>query len=730
MKILISLLFSLLLVVSSLPVLADEGSGEITFSGKQTDELSPGSPRLVLKNGNSLMVLDRSGMIDPRSGSPYGLYENDTRFLSRWQLSVDGKEPTLLTAFTQRGFEGNFLYGILDEVMIERDIVLLDGMNERILIRSFVDRPLKFKLAVWSDCDFKDMFEVRGMKRIKFGERLGAQQEGEKDGGLSYKWSYRGADKQIYSTSIRAGQPQPVRHAAGRLEYDVSLSPRGSQTIELRVDTSNTPEKTKAALTYSKAREESDRALAAWEKTTPAFASDWVLLNDIIAQASSDLYLLQQKTPRGPCLAAGLPWYSTAFGRDQCVTALQTLPFMPGLTCNVLKVLSAYQGKVHDPVTEEEPGKIMHELRLGDMARSKEIAFRPYYGTVDATPLWLMLFCRYWQATGDLELARSLWPNVEAALAYLEKCTASTNGFLYYGGKDGAALANQAWKDSGDSIMHSDGKLATPPIAVCEVQGYLYDAYVGCAELAGKLGHNDTAAKLSQKATDLKTKFKGTFWLPSQRIIALAMDGTGKPCDVVASNAGHLLNTGILDDEMSEAVAERLMKDDMFSGWGIRTLSTKEVRYNPLSYHDGSVWPHDNAMIIEGLARRGKMDAACKAMESLIQSAKAAGDARLPELFCGFPRADYPAPVPYAVSCVPQAWAAGAVYQMLKSILGIKLVDNQIHIVNPKLPASINHLVIDGLHSGKGTATVEFKRDASTGVVSVNSSSSEIIIGK
>lgn len=724
-----SVLISSFLFSSQLPALAEEaGNSSLNWTEPPAGEaLSTGSPRLVLKNANSLLVLDPKGMIDPGPGSPFGLFENDTRFLSSWQLKVDGTAPTVIKAYTQQGYKGSFLYSIGDNVLIQREIVLLDGLSERIKISNFVDKPLNLKLSIALDCDFNDMFEVRGIKRkVAGGKHLGSSllSDGAKE--PVWKYAYRGLDGIELDTLISASKGAKFI-ASKKIEYDLALSPRSSQILEFRVDTSNTPESMQAKTSFVQAELSADKRYADWKSKTPEFKIDWTLLNDMIAQSSLDLYLLQQSTPKGPCLAAGLPFYACAFGRDQCITALQTLPFMPDLSRDILKLLAAYQGKSSNSFTEEEPGRIMHELRLGEMARCKEIAFIPYYGTVDATPLFLLLLSRYVEASGDLELAKSLWPNAQAALGYIERCTAETC-FLYYGGKGAVALSNQAWKDSGDSIMHKDGKLATAPIAVCEVQGYLYDAYEGMAKLARKLGNETEAKTLSQKALVLKQKFKDAYWMPDERFVALALDGTKSPCDVITSNPGHLLSTGILDDEMADAVASRLMKDDMYSGWGLRTLSNKELRYNPISYHDGSVWPHDNAMIVEGLAARGRMKEASIIMESLIASAKSAGDARLPELFCGFPRNEFPSPVPYSVSCVPQAWAAGAVFQMLKAVLGINMVDGKIRIAHPRLPESINTVTVSGLRSAGASVSVSFKRNPTTGAVSVYSDSDKVEI--
>ncbi len=684
---------------------------------KTEAQLSTASPRAVLKNGNSMLVLDPSGMIISGQGSPYGLYENDTRFLNLWQMLINGKPASLLKSFTQDAYAASFLYSVGDDLLIQRELIVLDGFSEKITVRNFASKELSLDLRFKYSADFRDMFEVRGAasrpSRGSSSEDL--KQDWQKDREISV-FHYKGLDQVDRDLYITA-RNRPDNCEKDELEYKLKIPAFGNETLEFRIDTSNTRAELKSRLDYKKAKEEADRAYLSWKKKIPTLQSDWTLLNDMFEQSWRDLYLLQQSTPKGPCLAAGLPWYACAFGRDQCISALQTLSLYPELAREVITVLAAYQGKKHDPFTEEEPGRIMHELRLGEMARCREIAFIPYYGTVDATPLWLMLIAKYTEATNDLLLAKTHWSEIEAALSYLQTCTATTNGFLYYGGKAGAALSNQGWKDSGDSIMHKDGTLATAPIACCEVQGYLYDAYIGIAVLAKKLGHKEAALSLETKAQALKAEFKKKFWLAKEKLVALAIDGTNSACGVMSSNPGQLLNSGILDAEMSSAVADRLFKADMYSGWGIRTLSTKERRYNPISYHDGSIWPHDNALIVEGLCRNGKKEKAALLAESLIESGRNSSDARLPELFCGFDRKDFPSPVPYNVSCVPQAWAAGSVIEMIDSILGIKLKDGKLLIENPHLPASVKFLKLTGLRSAGKTYSLTVKRDPASGKI-------------
>lgn len=712
-------LISLLHLSSICPVFAELASNSDTSKILKTEaKLSTASPRAVLKNGNSMLVLDPSGQIIDAEGSPYGLYENDTRFLSLWQMLVNGKPANLLKSFTQDAYAGSFLYSIGDELLIQRDIVVLDGLSEKLEIRNFSAKELFLDLSLKYSADFKDMFEVRGaaQRTSKGATSEDLKHEWQSDRDIA-AFHYSGLD-QVQRDLFITAKNKPDNWDKNELSYRLKLPAFGKQTLEFRIDTSNTRAGQRFHRNYAVAKKQADSAYLDWKKKVPALQSDWALLNVMYEQSWRDLYLLQQTTPKGPCIAAGLPWYACAFGRDQCISALQTLPFYPELAREVINVLSAYQGKKHDPFTEEEPGRIMHELRLGEMARAREIAFIPYYGTVDATPLWLLLISRYTDATGDTSLAKTHWSEIQAALSYLQISTEKTNGFLYYGGKEGAALSNQGWKDSGDSIMHKDGQLATAPIACCEVQGYLYDAYTGIARIASRLGHAETSARLEQNAKQLKHEFRNRFWLADEKIIALALDGTKKPCDVVSSNAGQLLYSKILDEDIAQAVAERLLKNDMYSGWGIRTLSSKELRYNPISYHDGSIWPHDNGIIIEGLCRYGKKKEAAMLASSLIESVSTYSDARLPELFCGFERKEFPSPVPYNVSCVPQAWAAGAVIEMTHSILGITLKNGKIQIDHPELPSRMNYLKISGLKSGSKVFDLVLKRDALSGKIS------------
>lgn len=416
--------------------------------------------------------------------------------------------------------------------------------------------------------------------------------------------------------------------------------------------------------------------------------------------------------------------YAVPFGRDQIITDRQILPFAPAVVKGLLKTLAAYQGKKDDPYTEETAGKIMHELRSGEMARNREIPFLPYYGTIDATPLWIVLLGEYFERTEDRQLLQELAPNLQAAIDYLKTNSADT--YLYYGKKSDdktrAALTNQAWKDSGDSVMHKDGTQAKPPIAICEVQGYLYQAWKSAAALSRIMNDNKQALELEDRAAGLKQQFHQDFSMPSEGYFALAKDATPQDCRVVASNAGHLLSTGILDAGEEVSVAKRLMKNDMFSGWGIRTLSSQEKAYDPESYHNGPVWPHDNAIILKGISQISeteKAEAALKVITALLEVAKTSKDSRLPELFCGYARQPNQGPRPYPVSCVPQAWCVGSVYQMVQTMSGLSISRGDIEeedkmqarCLHPQLPAGINRLTVKKLKIGRQPVDLLLQRD-------------------
>jgi glycogen debranching enzyme len=403
-------------------------------------------------------------------------------------------------------------------------------------------------------------------------------------------------------------------------------------------------------------------------------------------------------TAQGFYVSAGIPWFATLFGRDSLITALETLAFSPHLAAGVLRTLAGLQGQDDATDRDEEPGKILHEMRNGEMAATGEIPFGRYYGSVDATPLFLLLLAEYADRTGDLALVQDLWPAALAAAHWME--TASTDkGYLTYARRGARGLVNQGWKDSHDAIMHADGTLAEPPIAVAEVQAYMYAARRRLAPVARRLGDSSLAEVWDTQATRLQEHFQRDFWLPEERTFALALDAHGRPCRVVSSNAGHCLYGQIATGAQARQIVERFLRDDMFCGWGIRTLSSQARRYNPMSYHNGSVWPHDNAIIAAGFARYGASEQAECILSALFDASTSVVDHRLPELFCGFPRQLQQGPVPYPVACKPQAWAAGSPFLLLQAVLGLRIDawERRITLGRVVLPAGLSEIAIRGL---------------------------------
>lgn len=696
----------------------------------------PNHPRQVLKHGAHFLVMDDTGLMPVDSNIGCGLYRDDTRYLSQWDLVLNGETLTLLSGNTEAGFAGRFVYGNkgprqkpLDKLLpeqsieVEREIVVSDAMRERLILTNYGTQAQDIQLVFKYGCDFADMFEVRGQKRTKRGSYAPAVVNSAEN---SVLLAYRGLDNVAMKTLIGFSKLKPTTLASDHAEFKFNMPPRAVVELEAAVSTklgdeigaqlfdqANVPAAVQK-YTFDKQKNALEADYAAWRGTGATIDTDNPDFNKLTERNFRDLYILRQPTPRGECLAAGIPWFTVAFGRDQDITAHETLPLMPDLTRSILSVLAAYQGTKSDDVTEERPGRILHELRLGEMARCSEIPFRPYFGTVDATPLWLSLLSQYVQWSGDYDFARKLWPNVEAALAYLDSETADSP-YLVYGKKKGA-LSNQGWKDSVDSVLYSNGELAKPPIALSEVQGYLYEAWYRTADLAKKLGHTQLSDKLTAKADLLKKRFQTDFWMPENHYMAEALDGDGKQCNVVSSNPGHTMSSGINTDAQNLQLADKIYHADMNSGWGIRTLSSAERAYNPLSYHDGSIWPHDNAMVIEGLCQVGRKKEAGILSGGIFKAALSQPDYRLPELFCGFSQKYSDKPIWYPVSCSPQAWAAGSMFLMLHSMLGLKAdaPNHTLYVQSPCLPPYLNVVTIKHLRVNGDSVALRFYRQGET----------------
>jgi glycogen debranching enzyme len=461
--------------------------------------------------------------------------------------------------------------------------------------------------------------------------------------------------------------------------------------------------------------DEGAAAYHAWERGTTAVNSDHELFNLVVKRSVSDLRLLMNDGP-GPderYVAAGVPWFSTLFGRDSIITAIQALPFRPQLAVETLAVLAAYQATVDDPTRDAEPGKILHELRTGEMARAGELPHTPYYGSVDATPLWLILLGATFDWTGDRALLDRLWPNALAALEWIDRFgDRDGDGFVEYERRSDRGLVNQGWKDSSDAIRDRSGRQAVAPIALAEVQGYVFDAKRRLAVLARVRGDEALAARLESDAEVLRTRFEAAFWVEDQRYYAMALDGEKRPADAIGSNAGQCLWSGIVGADRARDVADRLFGPAMFSGWGIRTYGADQPGYNPIGYHTGTVWPHDTSLIAAGLKRYGFDEASNQLVSQIFEAAQRFPDYRLPELFCGFDRADATTPVPYPVACSPQAWAAGAPFLFLATMLGLQAHADrrELELRHPHLPDWLGKVTLTDLRVGDASVDLLFHR--------------------
>jgi glycogen debranching enzyme len=435
--------------------------------------------------------------------------------------------------------------------------------------------------------------------------------------------------------------------------------------------------------------------------------------NEWLQRSLADLSMMMTDTAHGPFPYAGVPWFSTPFGRDSIITALECLWAMPDMARAVLRYLAATQATAVDPDRDAQPGKILHEARLGEMAALGEIPFGRYYGSHDATPLFVMLASAYYDRTGDRTTVEEIWPNLKAALDWIERDgDLDGDGFIEYMRQSPTGLVQQGWKDSHDSVFHRDGRAADGPIALCEIQGYVYAAWLGASRLARMMGRRELAESLAIKASRLQSRFEEAFWCEDIGMYALALDGEKRPCQVVASNAGHTLLTGIASPDHANRIARSLVAPECFSGWGVRTLATSEVRYNPMSYHNGSIWPHDNALIAAGLSRFGYVDEALLVMDGLFQASISMDLHRLPELFCGFTKRGGENPTLYPVACSPQAWASGSVFMLLQAALGLEVcaTSRSIRFTRAKLPDFLDEVRLSDVRVGDATVDLILER--------------------
>lgn len=689
---------------------ADQKAVESPFYIPMTGPAS--RPRRALKHDDTFVVLDSHGDLGASAGGPDGLFNADTRYLARLELALNDVQPLLLGSNLRDDnssltvdltnpdiYRNGRLVLQKDMLHIVRTFFLWRGAAyQRIGLQNHGEHRASFDLTLTFDNDFADLFEVRGEKRKHRGIAT-SRLVGPSDVALEYT----GLDGKPLSTMVHF-DPRPTRLAANTATYHFELKPQ--QTTSLFVAASCNAEVGHKPVPFFRGLLAHRREMRNFSKGAATVETSNDILNEVLCQAMADLSILMTNTPQGRYPYAGIPWYSTTFGRDGLITALQLLWIDPRVARGVLKRLAAFQAKSVDPLADAEPGKILHEMRGGEMAALREVPFAQYYGSVDSTPLFVMLAGMYVERTGDDETLRELWPAVEAALAWIDgPGDPDKDGFVEYQRATEQGLQNQGWKDSYDAIFHADGKLAEGNIALAEVQGYVFAAKHLASRLALRMSLPDRARQLEAEAEQLAARFEEAFWCEELGTYALALDGKKMPCAVRASNAGQLLFTGIVREDRARMVAADLMRPHFFTGWGIRTIARGEARYNPMSYHDGSIWPHDNALITLGLARYGLKHSVEAVFKGLFDTAAYMDLRRLPELFCGFQREKRRGPTLYPVACAPQAWASATPYTLLEAALGIEfdVARSEIRFRNPRLPAFLQYVILRDLRLGESS---------------------------
>jgi glycogen debranching enzyme len=671
----------------------------------------------VLKDGDLFLIFEPGGEL-PKGGSHgLGLYYHDCRYLRTYQLRLNGAAPTPLGVTTAAGASGRVELTnpelSVGGATLARDTLAiewsraLDGgvpsLTDRLTLHNWGRDVAEVELELRFEAGFEDVFEVRGL----LNERLGtSHRPAWRAGTLQFR--YDGADGVTRSLTIEV-PPELLRRKGTALAAPVRLQPRESHQFELRLVIRESPP---AAEDGAAGRPE-----APWPKRD-LVTSDSVVLSQVFDRCFADLRLLRSTLRGQTFIAAGIPWFATLFGRDSLVAALQLLPFAPEVARDTLRLLAGFQAERTDEYRDAEPGKILHEYRSGEMARSGAIPHSPYYGTVDATPLFLVVLGEYVAWTGDLGLFDELRHHVGRALHWIDHSgDRDGDGYVEYHSSSEHGLVNQGWKDSGDAIVDAEGRIATPPIALVEVQAYVYAAKLAVARLCERRGETAAAARLRHEADDLARRFNRDYWIDELDCYALALEARKQPLRVVSSNAGHALWCGIAAPDKAARLAARLMADDMFSGWGIRTLSAAAGSYNPVGYHLGTVWPHDNGFIAAGLRRYGFDAEARRIMDGIVAAAAEFGHRRLPELWTGFPRREYATPIRYPVACHPQAWAAGSVPFQLRHLLGLEAdgCEHRLRVTRPVLPGLAGWLEVHDLAVGGARIDLRFEAQRSDG---------------
>ncbi len=672
----------------------------------------------VIKHNDLFLLTDAHGDV-PGNRAQDGLYMKDTRFLSRMELTLNGKRPLLLSSAADENYVARIrltneheetngevkLWRESVELIRER-FIYADVLYENVIMTNFSTKELRFELGLSFDADFKDMFLVRGFQP---SDKLGEVTE-RGAGATSWHAAYEGADGLRRSTAVSWDREADSVNEQGEAVFRIGLQPKETKRIAITVVPS-AGERCGEAAASDAALAELQAAYEEWNGNVTKIQSDSELLDKLFDRGVQDLRVLLTDFGNGPFPVAGLPWFAVPFGRDSLIAALQMLPLNPDIARGTLEMMAAFQGTEVNPWKDEQPGKIMHELRSGELARSGQVPFAPYYGSIDSTPLFVLLAAEYAHWTGDAFTVERLLPNIERALEWIDHYgDRDEDGWVEYYQESSKGIANQGWKDSADSVVHADGSFAAAPIALIEVQGYVYQAKTRLAPVLERLGREDAARRLREEAERLKRELDSAFWMPDEQFYAIALDADKNQVRSVTSNPGHLLLSGIVPEDKARIVSRRLTAPDMFGGYGIRTMSTGSTGYNPMSYHDGSVWPHDNSMILLGMSRMGLKEEASIVIEGLLKAAKHFEYHRLPELFCGYDESiGYP--VSYPVACSPQAWAAGTSVVLVQTMLGLRpdALNRKLSLA-PLLPPGIRRLTVKDLPVAEGRISVELSR--------------------
>lgn len=676
-----------------------------------TSPVAAGIRKLNLKQGEAFLVCDKFGNFRSRLQGELGFYYEGTRYLNLLGLQINEEYPLFLYS-TVASDESEIIvdltnpdYTINHHLVIPRNTIyirrrlLLYGntLYQTLHFKNYHLHQIELKISIFYGADFLDVFEVRGTIRPRRGETYPVEYQ---DGIVTFR--YRGVDDIVRSLQMTF-DPLPAQATGESATFFIQLQPQEEWDLHLWGTALQGSGRWIKRLNLPQIITKVRKSITRKEKQTTQIYSSNTAFNQLLSRSLSDIRVLETDTPYGPYPFAGIPWFVAPFGRDGIITSLEMLPFQPHIARGTLQFLAKLQGKEKNSFLDEEPGKILHEYRKGEMANLREIPFIPYYGSVDSTPLFLILLHQYVSWTGDLKFAESLWPNAMAALEWIRKHgDQDQDGYVEYHRESPIGLAVQGWKDSHDSVFHAAGDLAESPIALVEVQGYVYSALTGIGSIASLLGKGELQMELITEAEALRERFNRDFWIDSKQFYALALDRRKRPCEVITSNPGHCLWSGLIDDDKVQRVADRLMSPEMFCGWGIRTVGEKEIRYNPMSYHNGGVWPHDNAIIAAGFKRYGFNNHLRQVATGLFESTLFLENGRLPELFCGFTRSPGHGPTPYPIACSPQAWSAASGFAILSSLMGLTAdaVNHRLYFIDPVLPSWLKWVEVRNLMVG------------------------------